>query len=113
MNPDEVYLASFPFGGSAGMKLRPVLLLTAPVGSVPEVLVAYISSVLPSALLPSDIVLDPATAEHSSTNLKTRSVLRLHKLATIHTRSVVRRLGDLSPVARADVDSKLRTLLGL
>lgn len=37
MNPDEVYLASFPFGGSAGMKLRPVLLLTAPVGSVPEV----------------------------------------------------------------------------
>jgi hypothetical protein len=28
MCPDEIYLASFPFGGSAGMKLRPVLLLT-------------------------------------------------------------------------------------
>jgi hypothetical protein len=25
MHPDEIYLASFPFGGSAGMKLRPVL----------------------------------------------------------------------------------------
>ena len=27
MSPDEIYLASFPFGGSAGMKLRPVLLV--------------------------------------------------------------------------------------
>ena len=33
MGPDEIHLASFPFGGSAGMKLRPVLLLTGPSGS--------------------------------------------------------------------------------
>ncbi len=64
VSPDEIYLASFPFGGSAGMKLRLVLLLTGPVGGVPEVLVAYISSVIPSGLLPSDILLDPRTAEH-------------------------------------------------
>ena len=37
VNPDEIYLASFPFGGRAGMKLRPVLLLSGPVGDVPEV----------------------------------------------------------------------------
>jgi hypothetical protein len=41
VKPDEIYLASFPFGGSAGMKLRPVPLLTGLVGSVPEVLIAY------------------------------------------------------------------------
>ena len=113
MNPDELYLASFPFGGSSGMKLRPVLLLTGPIGSVPEVLVAYISSVRPSTLLPSDIVLDPATADHASTNLKTRSVLRLHKLATIHARSVVRRLGTLPNALAAEVDDKLRGLLSI
>ena len=79
MNPDEIYLASFPFGGSTGMKLRPVLMLTGPVGNVPEVLVAYISSVMPAAVLPSDIVLDPITAEHASTNLKTKSVVRRPK----------------------------------
>ena len=110
IQPDEIYLASFPFGDTAGMKLRPVLTLTGP---VPEVLVAYISSVIPSALLPSDIVLDPATAEHKSTNLKTRSALRLHKLATIHTSAVVRRLGRLSSPTASDVDQKLRALLGL
>jgi mRNA interferase MazF len=81
------------------------------VGSVPEVLVAYISSVVPSALLPTDIVLDPATAEHASTMLKTRSVLRLHKLATIHARNVVRRLGALSRATSLEVKERLRLLL--
>ena len=113
MCPEEIYLASFPFGGSAGMKLRPVLLLTGPVGSVPETLVAYISSVIPPSLLPSDLVLDPALVEHASTNLKTVSVLRLHKLATIHARNVVRRLGVLSADTAAEVDEKLRALLDL
>jgi len=85
----EIYLAHFPFGGGPGMKLRPVLALTGSVGAVPEVLVAYVSSVVPTPLLPSDIVMDPTSPAHASTNLKTVSVLRLHKLATIHRRSVV------------------------
>lgn len=113
MNPDEIYLANFPFGGSAEMKLRPVLLLTGLVGSVPEVLVAYISSVIPAQLLASDVILDPATAEHASTNLKTKSVVRLHKLATIHSRNVVRHLGSLSPITAIEVDDKLRRLLNV
>lgn len=46
MAPGEIYLANFPFGAGGGMKLRPVLLLTGPIGSVPELLVAYISSVI-------------------------------------------------------------------
>jgi len=63
--------------------------------------------------LPSDYLLDPETAEHSSTNLKTKSVLRLHKLATIHARNIVRRLGTLSPAASGQVDERLRALLDL
>lgn len=60
MRPGEIYLAQFPFGDVPGMKLRPVLLLTGPIGSVPEVLVAYISSVVPAQVLQSDILIDPA-----------------------------------------------------
>jgi mRNA interferase MazF len=113
VNPDDIYLARFPFGGSVGMKLRPVLLLTGPVGDVPEVLVAYISSVIPDVLLASDIVLRPATAEHACTNLKTTSVVRLHKLATIHARNLVRRLGILPLDSVSEVDRKLQRLLSL
>jgi len=95
------------------MKLRPVLLLTGPIGSVPEVLVAYISSVIPASLLPSDIILDPHKSEHAACNLKTVSALRLHKLATIHHRNIVRYLGRLSSSTTLEVDNKLRQLLNL
>lgn len=113
MAPGEIHLANFPFGAGGGMKLRPVLLLTGPVGTVPEILVAYISSVVPQQLLPSDVLLDPLATDHAATNLKTVSVLRLHKLATIHQRSVVRLLGQISTATAADISAKLRTLLAL
>ena len=110
---DEIYLASFPLGDVAGMKLRPVLTLTGQVGSSQEVLVACISSVIPTSLLSSDLILDPASVEHASSNLKTKSAVRLHKLATIHRRSIARRLGALRPSVVAEVNQKLRALLGL
>lgn len=113
MQRGEVYLASFPFGDVPGMKLRPVLLLSGPLGPVPEILVAYISSVVPATFLPSDLVLDPRQPPLQSTGLKVVSVLRLHKLATIHTTSVQRFLGTLPPATQTTVASKLTTLLGL
>src|SRR5438445_13776488 len=106
MGPSESYLRYFPFGGTPGMKLRPVLLLTGPIGTVPEVLVAYISSVIPTQLLPSDLIFDPFNPEHASTKLKTISVLRLHKLATIHQRNMVRLLGKLSSSAVSEVEAR-------
>lgn len=95
------------------MKLRPVLLLTGSLGVVPEVLVAYISSVLPAQPLPSDLILDPATPEFHGTHLKVTSALRLHKLATIHCSSLARHLDALESVQYAVVAGKLRALLGL
>jgi hypothetical protein len=76
MRPGEIYLARFPFGDVPGMKLRPVLLVTGTVGPVPEVLVAYISSVLPAQPLPSDLILDPTQPAFQRTNLKVPSALR-------------------------------------
>jgi mRNA interferase MazF len=113
MRPGEIYLAKFPFGDAPGMKIRPVLLLTDPLGAVPEILVAYISSVIPTQLLSSDILLEPTAPEFRSTNLKTTSTLRLHKLATIHCSSMARYLGVLDNVSQRAVSSKLRDLLRL
>ena len=95
------------------MKLRPVLLLTAPVGAVPEMVVAYISSVVPKRLLPSDLLLDPAAPAFRSTNLKTPSALRLHKSATLHWSSLARYLGALDNESQSMVASKLRDVLQL
>ncbi len=111
MRPGEIFLAQFPFGDVPGMKLRPVLLLTGAVGPVPEVLVAYISSVTPAQALPSDLFLDPSTPEFNTTRLKVASTLRLHKLATIHSSSLARYLGAIDSATLATVASKLKQLL--
>ena len=95
------------------LKLRPVLLLTGAVGPASEVLVAYISSVVPATLLDTDLLLDPSTTEHASTRLKQVSVVRLHKLATIHTTSLARRLGQIEPKVHAQIHEKLKSLLNL
>jgi mRNA-degrading endonuclease toxin of MazEF toxin-antitoxin module len=103
----------FPFGGTVGAKLRPVLVLTGPLGPVPEVLTAYMSSVIPATHLPTDILIDPSQPEHSGTGLKQVTLLRLHKLATIHDRDIVRHLGQLSAATWKEVEAKLRLLLNL
>lgn len=113
MHRGDIYLARFPFGDVPGMKLRPVLLLTDSIGPIPEVLAAYISSVIPTQLLPSDLLIDPGSPEFETTNLKTISTLRLHKLATIHTSSLARYLGSLDNSSRSIIAIKLKHLLAL
>jgi mRNA interferase MazF len=109
----EIWFVKFPPGGRGGTKGRPAVFLTDPVGPVPELLTAYLSSQIPGTLLPSDIVLDPGRPENAGTNLSMQSVLRLHKLATVYRRDVVRKLGILSPVVLAELESRLRNLLKL
>jgi len=113
MLPGEIYLALFPFGDAPGMKLRPVLTLSQPVGTIPEVLVAYISSVIPTTMLPTDLLLDPTRSDSKALNLKIVSVLRLHKLATIHSRGLARRLGSIPPHLSPEISLRLRTFLNL
>jgi len=113
MKRGDIYLGRFPMAGKGGVKLRPVLLLTDPVGPVPELLAAYISTAIPPSLLPSDMMLDASQPEFASTNLAQVSVLRLHKLSTLHQRDFIRRLGEFSPAAMQQVEARLRTLLNL
>ena len=95
------------------MKLRPVLLLTGAIGLIPEILVAYISSVIPTVLLPSDILMDPSKPEFELTHLKVTSVLRLHKLATIHCSSLARHLGNVDSSTQSVIVAKLKLFLQL
>ena len=75
---------------------------------MPEVLVAYISSVIPTQPLPSDLILDPSKPELRSTHLKS-----IYKLATIHSSSLARYLGAIDSATSVTVTSKLKKLLAL
>jgi mRNA-degrading endonuclease toxin of MazEF toxin-antitoxin module len=113
MTPGDICIGKFPPGGTPGARPRPVLLLTGPLGTVPEFVVAYISSVIPTQLLPGDILLDPARSDHASMNLRQLSVLRMHKISTVHSRDLLRYLGVMPPSMFAQAQSHLRSVLNL
>ena len=113
VQPGDILLAAFPYGDVPGMKLRPVLVLSDPIGAGPEILVAYISSVLPAVAGPYDITIDPLQPQHAGVGLRITSVLRLHKVATIHVSCVMRYLGTVDSATLDDVKAKLRQFLQL
>jgi hypothetical protein len=71
-------------------------------GSVPEVLLAYISSVIPAQLLSSDLVVDPADTAFRNTHLKVISAL-----------SLARHLGETGPTYQTLITPKIKALLRL
>lgn len=57
----KVVLVPFPFDDLSGQKVRPAVCLTDPVGAYKHVVLAFISSTIPSVVESTDILLDPAT----------------------------------------------------
>ncbi|MEE8591368.1 MAG: type II toxin-antitoxin system PemK/MazF family toxin [Spirochaetia bacterium] len=77
------------------------------------VVLAFISSRVPTQLFESDLVLDRGSSHFVSTGLKASSVLRLHRLITVSESLIRRELGRLSSALQQEVDDRLRRLFGL
>ena len=109
----DVILVPFPFTDLTAVKYRPAVILTPePIG--PDLVVAYLSSVIPEEPLPaSHLLVSPVHPEFSNTGLKQASVIRLDKLMTISRSRVRRRLGHLGPLLLAELDSHLKSAFGL
>ncbi|MCP2730530.1 type II toxin-antitoxin system PemK/MazF family toxin [Limnofasciculus baicalensis] len=85
MTKGKIFLAPFPYDDLSATKLRPVACLTNPVGARRQVIVAYITSRIPTNLLETDILLDTTHPDFAATGLRQPSTLRLHQLATVST----------------------------
>lgn len=106
-------LVPFPFDDLTGSKVRPALCLTEAVGTYRHVVLAFITSVAPSQLEPTDLLLDPTAADFPRTGLRVRSVLRLHRMVTVPARVIQRQLGVFPPTLQAEVQQRLRSLFAL
>lgn len=113
MTRGEVVLVPFPFDDLSTAKVRPAVCLTNPVGPHQHVILAFITSLIPADLLETDIVLDTSQPDFAATGLRVTSTLRLHRLMTVSTSLILRKLGELSQVIQAQIDDKLRKLFGL
>jgi len=86
----DLVLIAFPFTDLTGQKRRPALI----VGRVQsdDLLVAFITTQIVLAHPPAALLIGPNDPEFLQTGLKTSSIVRLDKLATLHRRLVSRRL---------------------
>jgi mRNA interferase MazF len=109
----RVILVPFPFDDLTGSKVRPAVCLTDTVGTHRHVVLAFITSVVPPRLEPTDLVLETADADFAGTGLRVRSALRLHRMVTVSAAIVRRQLGLLSPRLQAQVQRRLRGLFAL
>jgi len=109
----DVVLVPFPFDDLSGTKVRPAVCLTGSIGGHRHVVIAFISSVIPPHLEPTDLLLDPALDDFATTGLKVRSVLRLHRMVTVSTSIIQRRLGVLSLNFQRQVQQRLQRLFAI
>jgi mRNA interferase MazF len=67
MTKGKVVLVPFPFDDLSATKVRPAVCLTEPIGPHRHVILAFITSRIPAALLDTDLVLDAGHAHFAST----------------------------------------------
>ena len=78
-----------------------------------DVILAFMTSVVPSPFLSTDFFLEKFHLEFPLTGLKTASVFRMAKLVTLHRSLILRRLGKVAPEIRQDLDRRLEEATGL
>ncbi|MCB0063154.1 MAG: type II toxin-antitoxin system PemK/MazF family toxin [Caldilineaceae bacterium] len=108
----DIVIASFPFTDLSNNKRRPAVVLAVNSRS-DDVVMAFVSSVVPTQLEPYDLLLSPSDTDFWGSGLKVSSVVRLNKLATVERRLLTRRIGSLSVARMRLVDQKLTQALGI
>jgi mRNA interferase MazF len=109
----RVVLVPFPFDDLSATKVRPAVCLSDEIGPHRHVVLAFITSPVPSVVLPTDLVLDAADADFAATGLRGSSTVQIHRLMTATTGLIRRELGILSPRLQSDVTVRLKRLFGV
>lgn len=109
----KVVLVPFPFDDLIAAKVRPAVCLTEPIGPYGHIVLAFITSRIPSDLLESDIVVESTQPDFSSTGLHVPSTVRLHRLMTLPIGLIQRELGELPVRLQKEVNEKLQKMFCL
>ena len=109
----DVVLVPFPFTHLKSHKVRPAVIISPKISDYGDVLVAFISSVLPTQANECDVVLLESHADFGETGLKVSSVFRMDKLVALYGSLILRRLGRATSPFRRRLDKALAKAVGL
>lgn len=104
MKKGDIVLVPFPFTNLTGQKIRPALVL---VVSEDDIIIAFITT------KSHDMTYEMSINPSHENGLKVHSFLRVNKLATVERELVLGRLGSLSSVELASLNSVLKVMFQL
>lgn len=113
MDRGTIVLTKFPFTDLSSAKRRPAVVLSAENATDPDVIMAFISSVIPAVVTPTDFVLDIAHPDFGQTGLTKPSVFKMDKLATLDKSIFTGELGEVSATTYLALKQCLRIALDL
>lgn len=102
----DIVLAAFPYTDLFIQKRRPALVLNENTDQG-DVILAFISSQIPTNPPAASLLLEVSDPEFLQTGLKVNSMIRLDKLATIERHLITRRLGQLPDGRRQELEQAL------
>jgi mRNA interferase MazF len=112
MKRGTIVLTKFPFTDLSSTKRRPGIVVSA-TSNRNDIIIAFISSVVPPQLEPTDYLFNTEHTDFTSTGLKKDSVIKLNKLATVNASVLSGEIGKVSSDTMQEIDKRLKIALGL
>ena len=100
----KIVVVPFPFTDLSSIKRRPALVLHE---TKYDIVVAYISSVMPTVPSPEDVLIPQSRSSSIRTGLLSDSVIQLDKLATIEKSLIINTLGEVDNDLKTEINPKL------
>jgi len=90
----DIVLVSFPFTDLSGDKVRPALIVSNR-GKGDDATLCFISSIVPSKILDTEVFIKKDIVNFKNTGLKTNSIIKVTKIATLEKKVILGKLGNL------------------
>lgn len=113
MNKGTIVLTIFPFTDLTSAKRRPALVVSANESPQGDVIVAFISSVVPTTFASTDYFLPMSHTDFTISGLIKDSVIKADKLATLNKSVFSGVLGNLSETTMQNIDFCLKLALDI
>jgi mRNA interferase MazF len=90
----DIVLVPFPFTDLSGEKVRPAVVISSEEKG-DDVTLCFISSIIPNKILGNEILIKKEEKDFKNTGLKTNSVVKVTKIATLEKKIILGKLGNL------------------
>lgn len=108
-----IVLTKFPFTDLTSAKRRPALVISGNTSNHNDVIVAFISSVIPKQISEFDLLMETNHPDFQLSGLKKESLIRCDNIATLNKSLFTGTLGELSADVMTQVNHRLRKALVL